>query len=86
VLIRFILQLPSFNLRFNYNWVLRHWIGNTFKPIGMAKPSRNRPQKAQTLFQVPNTRARERVFVQCLRIETEAVGVGKKFELDRATG
>jgi hypothetical protein len=52
----------------------------------MAKSSRNRPQKAQTLFQIPNTRTREGVFVQCLRIETEALGVGEKFELDRASG
>lgn len=48
----------------------------------MAKSSRNRPQEAQTLFQVPDPRAREGIFVQRLRIETKALGIGKKFELD----
>lgn len=52
----------------------------------MAQSSGHRPQEAQAVLQVPDSRAREGVFVQRVRFKAETLGVGPKFEPDRETG
>lgn len=48
----------------------------------MAQPGGHRPQEAQALLQVPDTRAREGVPVQRVRVQAEALGAGSQLEPD----
>lgn len=48
--------------------------------------SSDRPKETQTLLQVPNFGAREGVSFQRLRLQAEAVGVGKEPQPDGASG
>lgn len=43
-------------------------------------------EEKETVLQVPDARTRERVPVQCLRLETEEVGTCSKPEPQRASG
>lgn len=43
-------------------------------------------QETQALFEIPNSRARERVLIQCVCLQTETLGIGQEFEFDWATG
>lgn len=55
------------------------------EPTGLDRPG-DGAQKAQTLFQIPDPRAGERVFVQRLRVKAEAVGASEESQSDREAG
>lgn len=45
-----------------------------------------RPQETETLLQTPDTRAGERIPLQRLRFETEALGTGQESDVDGTAG
>ena len=52
--------------------------GWTRQPPGPLDRSRQRTEETKTVFQIPNTRARKRILVQCLCVQTETMGAGPK--------
>lgn len=66
-------------------WRRHSRLVHTLQSARMDRPG-DRAQEAQALLQIPNSRAGERVPVQCLRFETETLGAGPQFAAHRATG
>lgn len=56
-----------------------------WEPPGMDR-SGDGEEETQTVLEVPDAGTGERVSVQCVRFETEALGAGEKSESDGAAG
>ena len=71
----------------NINWVsISRFFLSSCRPRQPPRPldrSRQCPEEAETVFQIPDPRIGERVFVQRVRLEAEEVGASKKSKPDR---
>lgn len=59
----------------------RSRILHTVQPAGVDR-QRDGTEEAKTVLEVPDARVGERVPIQCLRFQAEAVGTGPEFEPD----
>lgn len=66
-------------------WGGRRGLVHAVEPAGVDRPS-DRPQEAQAILKIPNPWAGEGVPLQCVRVQTEALGAREELELDRTTG
>lgn len=80
----FIFSIFSLNFRFKFDGSRRWWDGGFMyanKRYGLDRPG-DRAEEAQAILKNANTRARERIPLQCVRFQAEAMGTSEGSTFD----